>query len=225
MENKAHAMAAGAFVLVVTALLALLAIWLTRDNTQRDLYDMSTSETVSGLQPQAAVRFRGVPVGKVELIGFDTKVKGNVLIRVSIDRGAPSPSPPSPPWPRKASPGWASSSSTTTASPPSGCGQRRRPAAHPAQARRAGQAAQAKRGDLQPGRAGQHALNKLLSDENQKAVSGGRQAAGRRRRQHGPRGQGHGADGGHLAGAVARHHRHAGVVATAADDVSATATA
>ena len=89
MENKAHAMAAGAFVLVVTALLALLAIWLTRDNTERDLYDMSTSETVSGLQPQAAVRFRGVPVGKVELIGFDAKVKGNVLIRVSIDRGAP----------------------------------------------------------------------------------------------------------------------------------------
>ena len=89
MENKAHAMAAGAFVLVVTALLALLAIWLTRDNTQRDLYDMSTSETVSGLQPQATVRFRGVPVGKVELIGFDEKVKGNVLIRVSIDRTAP----------------------------------------------------------------------------------------------------------------------------------------
>lgn len=89
MENKAHAMAAGAFVLVVTVLLALLAIWLTRDNTQRDLYDMSTSETVSGLQPQAAVRFRGVPVGKVELIGFDDKVKGNVLIRVSIDRSAP----------------------------------------------------------------------------------------------------------------------------------------
>ena len=43
MENKAHAMAAGAFVLVVTALLALLAIWLTRDNTQRDLYDMAST--------------------------------------------------------------------------------------------------------------------------------------------------------------------------------------
>jgi len=89
MENKAHALAAGAFVLVVTALLALLAIWLTRDNTQRDLYEMSTGETISGLQPQATVRFRGVPVGKVELIGFDAKVKGNVLIRVSIDRSAP----------------------------------------------------------------------------------------------------------------------------------------
>lgn len=89
MENKAHAMVAGAFVLVVTALLALLAVWLMRDNTQRDLYEMSTSETISGLQPQAVVRFRGVPVGKVELIGFDSKIKGNVLVRVSIDRGAP----------------------------------------------------------------------------------------------------------------------------------------
>ena len=89
MENKAHAFVAGVFVLVVTALLALLAVWLMRDNTQRDMYEMSTSETISGLQPQAAVRFRGVPVGKVELIGFDAKVKGNVLIRISVDRGAP----------------------------------------------------------------------------------------------------------------------------------------
>lgn len=89
MENKAHAMAAGAFVLAVSALLALLAVWLLRDTSQRDMYEMSTSETVSGLQPQAVVRFRGVPVGKVELIGFDNKVKGNVLIRISIDRGAP----------------------------------------------------------------------------------------------------------------------------------------
>ena len=89
MENKAHALIAGVFVVVVTALLALLAIWLTRDNVERHLYEMSTSQTISGLQPQAAVRFRGVPVGKVESIGFDEKVKGNVLIVVSIDRAAP----------------------------------------------------------------------------------------------------------------------------------------
>ena len=89
MENKAHALIAGAFVVVVTALLAVLAIWLTRDSTQRNLYEMSTSETVSGLQPQATVRYRGVAVGKVENIGFDQKVKGNVLIRVSIDEAAP----------------------------------------------------------------------------------------------------------------------------------------
>ncbi len=89
MENKAHAMAAGAFLLLVTGLLALLAIWLTRDSTERYLYELSTSETISGLQPQSVVRYRGVPVGKVELIGFDTKHKGNVLVRISIDRNAP----------------------------------------------------------------------------------------------------------------------------------------
>ena len=89
MENKAHALVAGAFVLVVTLLLGVLAVWLMRDNTERDFYEMSTAETISGLQPQAAVRFRGVPVGKVEVIGFDEKTKGNVLIRVSIDRAAP----------------------------------------------------------------------------------------------------------------------------------------
>lgn len=89
MENKAHAMAAGAFVLVVSALLVLLAIWLARDSSERNLYEMSTAETLSGLQPEAVVRFRGVPVGKVEFIGFDAKVKGNVLVRVAIDHGTP----------------------------------------------------------------------------------------------------------------------------------------
>ncbi len=89
MENKAHALVAGTFVVLVTALLAALAFWLTRDNSQRDMYELSTSETVSGLQPQATVRYRGVAVGKVERIGFDQKVKGNVLIGISIDHNAP----------------------------------------------------------------------------------------------------------------------------------------
>ncbi len=89
MENKAHALAAGAFVLAVTALLVMLAIWLSIDGSERDRYEMSTGETISGLQPEAAVRFRGVLVGKVEFIGFDAKVKGNVLVRVLIDHGAP----------------------------------------------------------------------------------------------------------------------------------------
>lgn len=89
MENKAHALMAGVFVLAVSALLALLAIWLTRDTTERHFYELTTSETVSGLQPQALVRYRGVPVGKIDAIGFDTKVAGNVLIRIAVDTNAP----------------------------------------------------------------------------------------------------------------------------------------
>lgn len=89
MENKAHALAAGIFVVVVTLLLVGLAAWLTRDTGVRDSYEISTRETVTGLQSQAPVRYRGVDVGKVASIGFDPKVQGNVLLRLEIDREAP----------------------------------------------------------------------------------------------------------------------------------------
>jgi phospholipid/cholesterol/gamma-HCH transport system substrate-binding protein len=89
MENKAHALAAGLFVVALAALLLLLGAWLTRDSGTRDRYEISTRETVTGLQEQAPVRLRGVEVGKVARIGFDPKVQGNVLVRLDIDRGAP----------------------------------------------------------------------------------------------------------------------------------------
>src|SRR3954470_23874750 len=89
MENKAHALAAGIFVVAVSMLLVALAAWLTRDTGDRDLYEISTRETVTGLQAQAPVRYRGVDVGKVAEIGFDPKAQGNVLMRLEIDRGAP----------------------------------------------------------------------------------------------------------------------------------------
>jgi len=89
MENKAHALAAGAFVLAMTTLLVALAWWLTHDGAVRDFYDLSSRDAVSGLQPQAAVRFKGVPVGKVVNIGFDPKTPGNVLIRIAVDHSVP----------------------------------------------------------------------------------------------------------------------------------------
>lgn len=89
MENKAHALVAGLFVLGVTALLVALAVWLGRDGTNRQLYELSSREAVSGLQPQATVRFKGVAVGRVVHIGFDPKLKGHVLVRIAVDLGTP----------------------------------------------------------------------------------------------------------------------------------------
>jgi len=89
MENKSHAMAAGLFVVLVAALLAGLALWLTRDHNQYNQYELTTKDGIGGLQPQAAVRYKGVPVGKVMHIGFDPQASGNVLIRIAVDTGAP----------------------------------------------------------------------------------------------------------------------------------------
>ncbi len=89
MENKSHAMAAGLFVVLVAALLAGLALWLTRDHSQYTEYELSTTDGISGLQPQAAVRYKGVPVGKVTHIGFDSQASGNVLIRIAVGTETP----------------------------------------------------------------------------------------------------------------------------------------
>ena len=89
MENKSHALAAGSFVLVVLTLLVSLAVWLTRDDRALRVFDIASREPVTGLQPQATVRFKGVNVGKVAAIGFDPKSPGQVLIRIAIDDQAP----------------------------------------------------------------------------------------------------------------------------------------
>lgn len=89
MENKSHAMAAGTFVLALAVLLAGLSLWLTRDRHEYQLYELSTSDAISGLQNQATVRYKGVAVGKVTDITFDDVQKGNVLIRIAVDSKAP----------------------------------------------------------------------------------------------------------------------------------------
>lgn len=89
MENKAHALAAGAFVMLVAALLVALAVWLTREAGELRIYEVSTRDAVTGLQSQASVRFRGVKVGKVADIGFDPQNPGQVLLNLALDANAP----------------------------------------------------------------------------------------------------------------------------------------
>lgn len=89
MENKAHAIAAGLFVLAATALLIALAVWLTRDTGGSLRYEIATRSTIAGLIPQAAVRYRGVKVGKVAQIDLDAKTPGQVLVLMEIEPETP----------------------------------------------------------------------------------------------------------------------------------------
>lgn len=89
MQNKAHALAAGVFVLLVAALVVAMSVWLTRESGLRNEFEISTRDGVTGLRAQAAVRYRGVTVGKVLSIGLDPSVRGNVLVRINVDETAP----------------------------------------------------------------------------------------------------------------------------------------
>ncbi len=89
MENKSHAIGAGAFVLVVAALLVALAAWLTRDTGENRFFEISSRESVTGLQRQAGVRFKGVTVGRVQSIALDPETSGNIRIRIAVDETAP----------------------------------------------------------------------------------------------------------------------------------------
>ena len=89
MENKSHALAAGTFVLLLAAMLIALAVWLTRDTSSQRSFDISSKEAVTGLQPQAGVRYKGVQVGRVTSIALDTQTRGNVLVRIAVSDAAP----------------------------------------------------------------------------------------------------------------------------------------
>lgn len=89
MENKSHALAAGAFVLLMMAMLVAAAVWLTRDTSAMTVYELTGRINVTGLQPQASVRLRGVPVGKVTQIRLDPEVPGQVLVGIAVNEQTP----------------------------------------------------------------------------------------------------------------------------------------
>jgi phospholipid/cholesterol/gamma-HCH transport system substrate-binding protein len=89
MESKSHALAAGVFVIAAAALLAGLAMWLLRDVANTTVYEMVTDQAVTGLQPEAAVRFKGVAAGKVTSISFAPDSRSSVLVRIAVSPDAP----------------------------------------------------------------------------------------------------------------------------------------
>jgi phospholipid/cholesterol/gamma-HCH transport system substrate-binding protein len=87
MENRAHALAAGLFTLLLGIGVLVAAQWFSRDNYEQVHYTLVSKHSVSGLNVQAAVRLRGVEVGKVESIDFDAEDPGKILIRITIKGG------------------------------------------------------------------------------------------------------------------------------------------
>jgi phospholipid/cholesterol/gamma-HCH transport system substrate-binding protein len=89
MENRAHALLAGLFVLLMGAALAVTIAWFQGDSVERMRYVVVARSAVSGLNVKAPVKLRGVEVGKVESIGFDPADARQILVLIAVDKAAP----------------------------------------------------------------------------------------------------------------------------------------
>jgi len=89
MENKSHALLAGCFTLFLIIATICGAIWFNRDRTERIPFVLATNQAISGLNPQAPVRYRGLMVGRVKNISFDSKNRGQILVEIHVDPDTP----------------------------------------------------------------------------------------------------------------------------------------
>ena len=92
MENRAYAFTAGLFVILLSVALAMAIKWFGSENiSYHTYYLVSRGGSVSGLNPEASVRFRGVNVGKVSEIYFDPRNMHNIIVRIAVISGVTLP--------------------------------------------------------------------------------------------------------------------------------------
>lgn len=89
MENRAHALIAGIFTLLLGMSCVAALWWFGGQREQTDQYLVVTQKNITGLNAQAQVRYRGIRVGKVESIELDPVDVSKTLIRISIGKEIP----------------------------------------------------------------------------------------------------------------------------------------
>jgi phospholipid/cholesterol/gamma-HCH transport system substrate-binding protein len=89
MENRSHALLAGLFTLLLVIAGAIGAVWVSKKNVPLLPYELVASSPVTGLSVQSAVRYQGVPVGRVQSLRFMSDKPGQVRILIGVDPNTP----------------------------------------------------------------------------------------------------------------------------------------
>jgi len=91
MESRAYALITGLFVLGIAACIAVWAQWLSPKPQARSAYRVVATATVpvSGLNPEAQVRYRGIGVGRVTAIHLDEKDARRIFVDIEVDSKIP----------------------------------------------------------------------------------------------------------------------------------------
>jgi phospholipid/cholesterol/gamma-HCH transport system substrate-binding protein len=92
METKVSYALVGAFVVTLSVAIVAGVLWISSGRLATkdyDIYLAYSSESVSGLNRQAPVKYKGVVVGAVREIGLDPGDPQNVRLVLGIERGVP----------------------------------------------------------------------------------------------------------------------------------------
>ncbi|MDR0379604.1 MAG: MlaD family protein [Candidatus Accumulibacter sp.] len=89
MENRSHALLAGLFLLLLGASVVAALWWFSGQQEETRRYIIETRSSVTGLNAQARVRYRGIRVGRVESIRLDPADAGRTLIEISLPMNIP----------------------------------------------------------------------------------------------------------------------------------------
>ncbi len=86
MENRSHALIAGLFTLIFFLATALALWWLGGSRELTNTYILETRGSVTGLNLEAQVRYRGIRAGKVIGIAPDETDPGLLLVEITLGR-------------------------------------------------------------------------------------------------------------------------------------------
>ena len=91
MDNRISYTAVGLFVIGLGAALILAFVWLATHGDEKTYlrYQVLTAESVSGLNRNASVTYRGVVVGRVASISIDRDDPAQVRLVLDIEAGTP----------------------------------------------------------------------------------------------------------------------------------------
>lgn len=89
MENRAHALAAGLFIVLLGLAAALALWWFGSDQDRATRYLLVSEGNITGLNEQAQVRYRGIRAGKVEAIDIDPTNPRHIRVRITLRRDFP----------------------------------------------------------------------------------------------------------------------------------------